>query len=319
MHEKGHWLQSFGYVLLALSISCLAGAQQDTAVRRMSVIMAAKAAPSIVTLQAALHDEDPLVRRAAARGLAGIGTPAVEALAEALDVDDFVLRRNAAMYLGEMGPTAVRHIGKALRDDHSLVREAAIGALARLRPPTKQALDLLVAAGADDDPRVQAMAVSAINAYFDVVKEIPLPVEGWKFKTDPDDVGKSEKWYEVGLDDSLWGNIGIDKFWQEYGYQYEGVGWYRKSIKLPANPDGQKAVIHFGAVDESTWLWVNGEYAGEHDIGPGGWETPFRLDISDALKWGADNQFTVRVLNTAMAGGIYQPVTIIVLKIKELK
>lgn len=248
-----------------------------------------------------------------------MGEPALGALAGALEVPDFVLRRNAVMYLGTMGPAAVKHIARAVKDEHPLVRQAAIGALAWIRPPTKEALDLLVAAGADEDPRVRAMAVGAINAYFDVVKEVALPAAGWKFKADPKDVGKGQKWYAAGLDDSSWGDIGIDKFWQDYGYPYEGVGWYRRSIKLPADPGGEKAVIHFGAVDESTWLWIDGEYAGEHDIGPGGWQTPFRLDISDRLKWGAENQITVRVLNTAMAGGIYKPVTIIVLKMKELK
>jgi hypothetical protein len=69
-------------------------------------------------------------------------------------------------------------------------------------------------------------------------------------------------------------------------------------------------VLHFDAVDESTWLWVNGGFAGVHDIGPQGWTKPFRIEVTNLVKWGADNQVTVRVLNTKAGGGIYKPVTL---------
>jgi hypothetical protein len=67
-------------------------------------------------------------------------------------------------------------------------------------------------------------------------------------------------------------------------------------------------------VDESAWVWLNGEFAGEHDQGPSGWDTPFRLDVTDGLNWGGANQLTVRVLNSAMAGGIWKPVSIVILE-----
>jgi hypothetical protein len=70
----------------------------------------------------------------------------------------------------------------------------------------------------------------------------------------------------------------------------------------------------FGGVDECAWVWINGKYAGDHDIGPNGWNVPFYLDITDLLNWGGKNQITVRAMNTAHAGGIWRPVTIEVLK-----
>ena len=58
-----------------------------------------------------------------------------------------------------------------------------------------------------------------------------------------------------------------------------------------------------------------GSHAGQHDIGPDGWTVPFCLDVTAFLKWGQENQITVRVLNTAQAGGIWKPVTLEVLKL----
>ena len=80
------------------------------------------------------------------------------------------------------------------------------------------------------------------------------------------------------------------------------------------DPDVQ---LDFQAVDESTWVWINGEYAGEHDLGPDGWQKPFRIDATGQLNWGGRNQLTVRVLNTAMAGGIWKPVSVVVLEPTE--
>ena len=98
--------------------------------------------------------------------------------------------------------------------------------------------------------------------------------------------------------------------------RYVGLGWYRTTVTFPDKPAGtiNEAVLHFEAVDESTWVWINGEYAGVHDIGPAGWRTPFDMDITPFVKWGGANQITVRVLNTAGAGGIYEPVEFQVLK-----
>jgi len=98
--------------------------------------------------------------------------------------------------------------------------------------------------------------------------------------------------------------------------RFMGIGWYRTTVTFPQKPEGtiNQVVLRFEAVDESTWLWINGEYAGVHDIGPAGWRTPFDLDITPFVKWGQPNHLAVRVLNTAGAGGIYKPVEFQVLR-----
>jgi len=39
--------------------------------------------------------------------------------------------------------------------------------------------------------------------------------------------------------------------------------------------------------------------------------------VTDLLRWGEENQVTVRAMNTAAAGGIWQPITIMALKLAE--
>lgn len=57
--------------------------------------------------------------------------------------------------------------------------------------------------------------------------------------------------------------------------------------------------------------------AGEHDVGLSGWDKPFRLDVTRVLTRRQDNQITVRVHNAKMAGGIWKPVSIVALELRE--
>jgi hypothetical protein len=56
--------------------------------------------------------------------------------------------------------------------------------------------------------------------------------------------------------------------------------WYRRMVSLPRNWDGQRVLLHFGAVDWEAAIWVNGQKVGKHT---GGYD-PFSFDITDALK-----------------------------------
>ena len=52
--------------------------------------------------------------------------------------------------------------------------------------------------------------------------------------------------------------------------------WYRRHITCPEVPAGYRLMLHFGAVDYSTRVWVNGASVGRHQ---GGY-TPFAFDIT---------------------------------------
>lgn len=138
-----------------------------------------------------------------------------------------------------------------------------------------------------------------------------LPKEGWRFQLDPEDQGMEAEWFAAGLDDSDWEEIGIEAAWQEFDYDYIGPAWYRREIEVPELlTRADRLEIAFQGVDETARVWVDGEFVGEHDQGSGGWNVPFSLDITDIIQPGETHQITVRVENTAGAGGIWQPVWI---------
>ena len=142
------------------------------------------------------------------------------------------------------------------------------------------------------------------------IKSIPLAETGWKFRPDPMENGHHKGWFKPEFNDAKWKKLKIG-FWEKQGYEgYDGIAWYRFRFTMPEKMDCNAVEIHFGAVDESAWVWLNGKYVGQHDIGPAGWDRPFDLDITNEVKWGGENQLTVRVEDTMAAGGIWKPVTI---------
>jgi beta-galactosidase/beta-glucuronidase len=56
--------------------------------------------------------------------------------------------------------------------------------------------------------------------------------------------------------------------------------WYKKTLQLPANYRKGKLLLHFGAVDWETEVFVNGQSVGKHQ---GGYD-PFSFDISKYIK-----------------------------------
>ena len=67
--------------------------------------------------------------------------------------------------------------------------------------------------------------------------------------------------------------------------------YYRRMAILPENWKGQRILLHFGAVDWQTTVWVNGKEVGQHR---GGYD-PFTFDITDALKPSGQQEIIVKV------------------------
>ncbi|MGN0867316.1 MAG: sugar-binding domain-containing protein [Oligosphaeraceae bacterium] len=146
--------------------------------------------------------------------------------------------------------------------------------------------------------------------------EYPLPLEGWAFSTDPlGNLHSTEEVYREEFDDAGWRTLEIGKTWEACGVAYDGIAWYRRTFDVPEKPAVCHAVeLRFDSVDESTWVWINGQYVGEHDLGPVGWNVPFSLDVTDLIRWGEPNQITVRVQDVGGAGGIYKPIKLQVME-----
>ena len=146
------------------------------------------------------------------------------------------------------------------------------------------------------------------------IKSIPLEQTGWRFRPDPMEDGHHKGWFNQDFDDAKWTELHIGA-WEKQGFDdYDGIAWYRFRFTMPEKIDCNAVEIHFGAVDESAWVWLNGKYVGQHDIGPAGWDRPFDLDITQEINWNGENQLSVRVEDTMAAGGIWKEVIINIVK-----
>lgn len=148
--------------------------------------------------------------------------------------------------------------------------------------------------------------------HFEMIDEFPLPREGWRFRKDRPRLGYYENWHAPELDDSDWESIEIEEFWNRFMTErYYGVAWYRTTLYVPEFEDYDALALLFRGVDENGWVWVNGQYVGQQNIGPAGWSRPFQLDVTEVMKPGEQNQITVRVMNTDGSGGIWEPARLI--------
>ena len=73
--------------------------------------------------------------------------------------------------------------------------------------------------------------------------------------------------------------------------------WYRRIVTLPAPMASQRVLLHFGAVDYQTWVYVNGEFAGTHVGG----SAAFQFEITKFLHAG-ENELVVRIHDALRSG-----------------
>ena len=121
----------------------------------------------------------------------------------------------------------------------------------------------------------------------------------WDFQVDTGDNGQALGWPEK------------PKFGERIAVPFcpesrlSGIGrrdfmphlWYARRFTLPRTWAGRRVLLHFGAVDYEASVWVNGKPVGFHR---GGY-TPFALEITDAIKSGA-NLLVVKVLDETPSG-----------------
>jgi len=121
----------------------------------------------------------------------------------------------------------------------------------------------------------------------------------WELALDPQNQGAKG---------ATWKPIQIGKFWEEQGYDYDGIAWYRTKFNLPET-SAKNIILAVGAADESAWVYLNGELVATHDIGEGGWEQRFTTDITKHVKPG-ENDLLIRVLDRTGPGGLWKGIKI---------
>ena len=130
-----------------------------------------------------------------------------------------------------------------------------------------------------------------------LVREQWTSLDGdWQFGYDDENIGLGERWFEVGrplprmvtvpfAPESRASGIGDTGF--------HSTVWYHRDLPGGASPTGKRRIIHFGAVDHECRVWVDGVEVGRHVGG----QTPFQIDITDAVALPGPHEVVVRAFD----------------------
>ena len=182
------------------------------------------------------------------------------------------------------------------------------------------------------------MAIASMNAQ-NVRETIKLD-DGWKFAfgnaADPKkDFGCGTEYfnyltkansihnegpYVANFNDSTWQEVKVPHDWvtilpyadvashshgyKTVGYKYPetSVGWYRKTINIPACDLGKHIALQFDGIFRNARVWFNGFYMGTE---PSGYATQV-YDVTEYVNYGGDNLICVRADATLEEGWFYE-------------
>lgn len=106
------------------------------------------------------------------------------------------------------------------------------------------------------------------------------------------------------------------------GFLPGGIGWYRKTFKLPSDLKDHKTFIYFEGIYNNSEVWINGVSLGKR---PNGYIS-FQYDLTPFLKFGKENTIVVRVDHSKFGdsrwytgSGIYRDVKLVTTSLVHVK
>ena len=126
--------------------------------------------------------------------------------------------------------------------------------------------------------------------------------------------------YAANFNDSTWQEVKVPHDWvsilpyadvashshgyKTVGYKYPetSVGWYRKTINIPACDLGKHIALQFDGIFRNARVWFNGFYMGTE---PSGYATQV-YDVTEYVNYGGDNLICVRADATLEEGWFYE-------------
>jgi hypothetical protein len=123
---------------------------------------------------------------------------------------------------------------------------------------------------------------------FDKIPMYP-PTGGWGVLTDTQGIPVT---LPSSVEEHYWGVLQGNM----YRGSYEGVSWWWRMFAAPLFNPGQRLIIRFRAARLRAEVYCNQKLCGYNLVG----ETPFQVDVTDAIQTDSPNQLAVRITN---AGG----------------
>lgn len=106
----------------------------------------------------------------------------------------------------------------------------------------------------------------------------------WEFNFDDQNIGLKNGWFSGK--ELFEKKINVPFVYQTklsgvHDTTFHDIVWYKKEVTIPESWGNQRVILHFGAVDYRTWVYVNGQQVGFHEGG----HVAFSFDITDFLTY----------------------------------
>ncbi|MHB9109711.1 MAG: GNAT family N-acetyltransferase [Armatimonadota bacterium] len=125
----------------------------------------------------------------------------------------------------------------------------------------------------------------------------------WRFQPDPFQEGEGLGWTAPEYDIRCWREVRVPCVFDRCGPAmpgYEGRGWFRREVTIPADWQGKRIELHFGAVNYRARVWANGQFVGRHDDG----FLPFSFPIEKYITPGETATVVVEADNERLPGEV---------------
>jgi hypothetical protein len=127
----------------------------------------------------------------------------------------------------------------------------------------------------------------------------------WKFS-----ISEKDGWTNKNFNDNNWDEIYAPSPWENEGYHgFNGFGYYRKKVEIPASLKSNSLVLHLGFIDDADEVYFNGEKIGFTGSFPPHYSTAYNsarkyLIPNELVKKGEINVIAVKVYDVGLEGGI---------------
>lgn len=119
----------------------------------------------------------------------------------------------------------------------------------------------------------------------------------WSFAEDPEQSGVSQGWTDALLPETI-----VVPFCRESALS--GIArtdqmpcvWYSRELTIPSTWQGRRVLLHFGAADYETAVWIDGRPVGTPHRGG---HSSFSIELTDFVRPGANHRLTLRCLDEA--------------------
>ncbi|WP_440897486.1 glycoside hydrolase family 2 protein [Amphibacillus sp. Q70] len=118
----------------------------------------------------------------------------------------------------------------------------------------------------------------------------------WQFAFDDNQLGIKDKWFETEKNLNMKINVPFcyqSKLSGIHQKAFHETLWYKRKFNLNKDYEERQVVIHFGAVDYSAEVWINGFKCGMHDGG----HSPFSINMTPYIDFNSENDITVKVVD----------------------